>query len=210
MGFTCVHKLFHWVFRPSGILGKIIMKAWKIVHVRDGKFFSYSTQNQAELLYEIGKQTIVPKWLVDLELYPLVFYSAQWLAGFIFMDYDSRYRCSIIECECEDMVTLPERLSTRELSNGELDPENKSFPTGTLSFKKVVPIKSYSIEEFFTVVFGWKPGLTHIYLSHSGFIKMDTIHDPSTLYGTRIVFDPESHDNKTQTVRFVPVESIRN
>lgn len=106
-------------------------------------YYSALATGKAKIVYQIGKLVIIPNWLKKEGIFPLLFDS---------LDTAMRWRntlasekdFAVLVCDVDKQVTSLTKLRLDSLSIGEIKESNSNeFPLGTVSYKKVTPIRRH-------------------------------------------------------------------
>jgi hypothetical protein len=125
------------------------MIAYKVVHkITSNVYCSVLADGRAKIVYQIGELVIIPDWLKEHGMFPLLFSSLdtaiRWQDAIL---ANGKY-FRILICDAHEQVLRPVKLRLDFLTIGEIKASDCSeFPIGTVSYKQVIPIREYEYAE---------------------------------------------------------------
>lgn len=120
------------------------MIAYKVARpITSDVYCSVIADGCAKTIYQIGELVIVPDWLKENGMFPLLFNSldtAMWWKNLVANEKDF----AILVCDVHEPVANLVKLRLDFLTLGEIRKSDcNEFPLGTVSYKKVIPVRRH-------------------------------------------------------------------
>jgi len=124
------------------------MIAWKVVQRSiDNNYASVIATGYALTFYELNKPVEVPNWLESRNLYPHLFDNIDSaLNGLPLLCPYWNNGVFILKCKCRDEVPV-QMCAIGPLCNGRIIKTSNNVMNGAISYKTIIPIEVFSVEE---------------------------------------------------------------